>query len=38
MTHLIFLYFQKYKKLSGEGGEDVSFDESMLLNLSRIQK
>lgn len=37
LTHLILLYFLKYKKLSGEG-QDISFDENILLSLSRASK
>ncbi len=37
MTHLILLYFLKYQKLSGEDGEDISFDEDKLLSLWKSQ-
>lgn len=37
MTHLILLYFLKYQKLSGEEGEEVSFDEGKLLSLGQKQ-
>lgn len=38
VTHLILLYFLKYQKLVGEEGKDMSFDEAMLLNLSKPRK